>query len=177
MLLDETFGVAAVAIDFVVQVLCAGLLKRGYNVADVNIAAGVDHDPADYAARLGPGTGCIVSGCEHPAWRTKAAIFEFGLLDGKIKLTVQCFILTKSDDEFDAIGTAIGQSGKDFKLVASHLFPDMRPESAYARLKACISPTGDQRLKVERNESPSSDGSSQTEALASYKVRGLRRLR
>jgi hypothetical protein len=50
------------------------------------------------------------------------------------------------DDEFDAIATAIGGSGKDFKMVAAHIFPDMKPESAYARLKACCSPTGDQRL-------------------------------
>jgi hypothetical protein len=50
------------------------------------------------------------------------------------------------DDEFDAIASAIGNSGKPFKLVAAHLFPDMKPESAYARLKECCSPTGDQRL-------------------------------
>jgi len=46
------------------------------------------------------------------------------------------------DDEFDAINRAIGESGKPFKLVAAHLFPDMKPESAYARLKACCSPVG-----------------------------------
>jgi len=50
------------------------------------------------------------------------------------------------DDEFDAITTAIGDSGFEFKMVAAHIFPDMKPESAYARLKACCSPTGDQRL-------------------------------
>ena len=50
------------------------------------------------------------------------------------------------DDEFDAIATAIGNSGKQFKLVASHIFPDMKPESAYARLKECCSPTGNQHL-------------------------------
>lgn len=50
------------------------------------------------------------------------------------------------DDEFDAIASAIGASGKPFKLVAAHLFPDMKPESAYARLKDCCSPTGTQRL-------------------------------
>jgi len=50
------------------------------------------------------------------------------------------------DDEFDAIATAIGDSGKPFKIVAAHMFPDMKPESAYARLKECVSPTGDQRL-------------------------------
>lgn len=50
------------------------------------------------------------------------------------------------DDEFDAIATAIGGSGKSFKDVALHMFPDMKQESAYARLKACCSPAGDQRL-------------------------------
>jgi len=50
------------------------------------------------------------------------------------------------DDEYDAIATAIGSCGKDFKTVAGHIFPDMKPESAYARLKSCCSPTGDQRL-------------------------------
>ncbi len=50
------------------------------------------------------------------------------------------------DDEFDAIATAIGASGKTFKEVACFMFPDMKTESAYARLKACCSPTGDQRL-------------------------------
>ena len=50
------------------------------------------------------------------------------------------------DDEFDAIATAIGNSGKPFKIVAAHIFPDMKPESAYARLKECCSPTGTQHL-------------------------------
>lgn len=50
------------------------------------------------------------------------------------------------DDEFDAIATAIGNSGKPFKIVAAHMFPDMKPESAYSRLKECVNPTGDQRL-------------------------------
>lgn len=50
------------------------------------------------------------------------------------------------DDEFDAIAAAIGASGKPFKLVAAHMFPDMKPESAYARLKDCCSATGTQRL-------------------------------
>ena len=50
------------------------------------------------------------------------------------------------DDEFDAIATAIGSSGKPFKIVAAHMFPDMKPESAYAKLKACCSPTGTERL-------------------------------
>jgi hypothetical protein len=50
------------------------------------------------------------------------------------------------DDEFDAIATAVGNSGKKFGDVALHMFPDMKAESAYARLKSCVSPIGDQRL-------------------------------
>lgn len=50
------------------------------------------------------------------------------------------------DDEFDAITQAINASGKTWKQVAAHIFPDMKPDSAYARLKVCASSTGDQRL-------------------------------
>lgn len=50
------------------------------------------------------------------------------------------------DDEFDALTTAIGNSGKKFGDVAMYMFPDMKAESAYARLKACVSQLGDQRL-------------------------------
>lgn len=50
------------------------------------------------------------------------------------------------DDEFDAIATAIGASGKTFKEVAQFMFPDMKAESAYARLKDCCNVTGTQRL-------------------------------
>lgn len=50
------------------------------------------------------------------------------------------------DDEYDAIQTAIGESGKQFKIVATHMFPDMKPESAYARLKDCCNPAGTQKL-------------------------------
>ena len=50
------------------------------------------------------------------------------------------------DDEFDALATAIGNSGRPFKLVAAHVFPDMKPESGYARLKECCSPVGNQHL-------------------------------
>lgn len=50
------------------------------------------------------------------------------------------------DDEFDAITQAINDSGKPWKDVAAHIFPDMKPESAYAKLKKCASPDGDERL-------------------------------
>ncbi|NDZ11513.1 hypothetical protein C7T35_01290 [Variovorax sp. WS11] len=50
------------------------------------------------------------------------------------------------DDEFDAITQAVNDSSKSWKEVAAHIFPDMKPDSAYAKLKVCASPTGDQRL-------------------------------
>lgn len=50
------------------------------------------------------------------------------------------------DDECDAIATAIGASGKPFKIVAAFMFPDMKPESAYAKLKKCCETSGDERL-------------------------------
>lgn len=50
------------------------------------------------------------------------------------------------DDEFAAIREVI-ESGKGYKKSAEHLWPSMKPESAYARLKACTTEAGDQRLK------------------------------
>lgn len=50
------------------------------------------------------------------------------------------------DDEFDAITQAINDSGKPFKMVAAHMFPDMKPDSAYAKLKKCTNVEGDERL-------------------------------
>ncbi len=50
------------------------------------------------------------------------------------------------DDEYDAINAAISHSGKPFKLVAAHMFPDMKPESAYSKLKKCATVEGDERL-------------------------------
>ena len=50
------------------------------------------------------------------------------------------------DDEYDAINIAIGNSGKPYKDVAVFMFPDMKPESAYARLKDCCHSTGSQKL-------------------------------
>ncbi len=50
------------------------------------------------------------------------------------------------EDEFDAIASAIGESGKAFKEVAAFMFPDLKPDSAYARLKVCLNPEGDQKL-------------------------------
>ena len=51
------------------------------------------------------------------------------------------------DDEIDALGQMLANSDKTHKELAAFLFPDLSIDSAYARLKSCLSPTGDQRLK------------------------------
>lgn len=50
------------------------------------------------------------------------------------------------EDEFEALGVMISMSGKSFKSVAEFLFPHMKMESAYAKLKACLNPDKDERL-------------------------------
>lgn len=50
------------------------------------------------------------------------------------------------DDEFQALEMMVGNGKKTTKQLAQHLFPHMKLESAYARLKNCMNPNGDQRL-------------------------------
>lgn len=50
------------------------------------------------------------------------------------------------DDEYHAIRAAV-EDGRGYKETAAHLWPSMKPESAYARLKACTHNSGDQRLR------------------------------
>lgn len=50
------------------------------------------------------------------------------------------------DDEFEALNLMISNSSKSFKEVAAFLFPHLKPESGYARLKACLNPEKDERL-------------------------------
>ena len=50
------------------------------------------------------------------------------------------------DDEFDALQAMVGASGKSKKELAAYLFPHLKPESAYARLTACLNPEKDERL-------------------------------
>jgi hypothetical protein len=52
------------------------------------------------------------------------------------------------DDEFNAIDSAIISSDKGYKEVAVHLWPHKKPESAYARLKACLNAEKDERLTL-----------------------------
>ena len=51
------------------------------------------------------------------------------------------------DDEFDALQQTIAGSERSFKECAAFLRPDLKPESAYAWLKACVNPNGDQHLR------------------------------
>lgn len=51
------------------------------------------------------------------------------------------------EDEHEAFQLMVSNSGKSVKEVAGFLWPDMRPESAYAKLKACLNPKGDEQFK------------------------------
>jgi len=46
------------------------------------------------------------------------------------------------DDEFEALNLMISNS----KRLAGFLFPHLKPDSAYARLKSCLSHDKDERL-------------------------------
>lgn len=50
------------------------------------------------------------------------------------------------EDEYEALNMMISNSGKSSKELAGYLFPHMKPDSAYARLKACLNPEKDERL-------------------------------
>lgn len=50
------------------------------------------------------------------------------------------------DDEFEALNLMISNSHKTSKDLAAFLFPHLKSESAYARLRACLNPEKDERL-------------------------------
>ena len=50
------------------------------------------------------------------------------------------------EDEYEALALTISDSDRDFKEVAAFLFPDRKIQSAYARLRACLSESKDERL-------------------------------
>lgn len=52
------------------------------------------------------------------------------------------------DDEFDALAQTIANSDRGFKQCAAFLFPHLKPESQYARLKACLNGDKDERLTL-----------------------------
>lgn len=51
------------------------------------------------------------------------------------------------DDHFHALRAAI-EGGRSYKETAVHLWPNMKVESAYARLKKCCECGGDQKLDL-----------------------------
>lgn len=52
------------------------------------------------------------------------------------------------DDEFAAMRATIESSEREYKEVASFLFPDMKPASAYAKLMACVTDKGNEHLRT-----------------------------
>jgi hypothetical protein len=50
------------------------------------------------------------------------------------------------EDEYEALQLMVSNSEKTFSELAYYLFPDKKPETAYARLKACMNPEKDERL-------------------------------
>jgi len=50
------------------------------------------------------------------------------------------------EDEFEALNLMVSNSEKSAKELAGYLFPHLKLDSAYARLKACLNPEKDERL-------------------------------
>jgi len=50
------------------------------------------------------------------------------------------------EDEYEALNLMVSNSSKSIKEVANYLFPHMKPDSAYARLKSCLNSEKDERL-------------------------------
>lgn len=50
------------------------------------------------------------------------------------------------EDEYEALNLMVSNSDKSAKELAVYLFPHMKMDSAYARLKACLNPDKDERL-------------------------------
>lgn len=50
------------------------------------------------------------------------------------------------EDEYEALALTISDSERSFKEVAMYLFPHLKAESAYARLKSCLNEPKDERL-------------------------------
>lgn len=50
------------------------------------------------------------------------------------------------EDEYEALNLMISNSQKTTKEVAAFLFPHLKPDSAYARLKSCLNHEKDERL-------------------------------
>lgn len=53
------------------------------------------------------------------------------------------------DSAMHAVERAITESGRHFKEVAAHLWPSKKPDTAYARLKACLNEEKDEKFSFE----------------------------
>jgi len=51
------------------------------------------------------------------------------------------------EDEHDALQTMQARSGKTVKQCSAYLWPDMKPESAYAKFKDCLDRKGSEQFK------------------------------
>lgn len=54
------------------------------------------------------------------------------------------------DDIYEALNMMISNSRRTFKEVAYHLFPNIKPDSAYANLKNCLKREGLNKLDPEQ---------------------------
>ena len=50
------------------------------------------------------------------------------------------------DDEYEALALMVSNCPKGAKALAGFLFPHLKPDSAYARLKSCLNPDRDERM-------------------------------
>lgn len=50
------------------------------------------------------------------------------------------------EDEYEALNLMVSNSAKGPKELAVYLFPHLKMDSAYARLKSCLNPEKDERL-------------------------------
>ena len=111
---DVEFGVAATAVNGVVEVGCPCLLERGDDIPGIGGTEFIDDHPANDPARTVPGGGPVISGGNDPAWPVAAAFeLEFGLLFRERELAVERGVLTLPDDERNAVSFA---PGVDFRL-------------------------------------------------------------
>lgn len=53
------------------------------------------------------------------------------------------------ESAMQAVTRAITESGRPMKQVATHLWPSKKPDTAYARLKACLNEDKDEKFSFE----------------------------
>jgi len=56
----------------------------------------------------------------------------------------------KYEDEWDAQRSIVEESDKTYKKAAYHLYPELKPDTGYAKLKACVNQEKDGNLTFGR---------------------------